>query len=227
MAGSPDAEEDGKQVIRFITFRIWRQNTLLKSLRQAMIKGGFEQLAPTVRVLCQPFAPIPPESLDAKVKRLVETQLRDRVEDTDGVAGGTTINNTFNTVVILHNFGEEDKSNLQDPVEYLERTYGGLRALLKDVYFNGDQPHNQTVRLNVADKTAEIHRDGDWRPISLPVVSSRMIGECTSYMVRGFNASTHGTNSDVRGFMGKHHLMGTDKELQTDIHQNLVQNSNP
>ena len=115
-------------------------------------------------------------------------------------------------------------SNLRPPVEYLEKTFEGLNELLNDVYFNKEKPQNHTVRINMADKTAEISVDGGWTPIELPAASGKMIGNCTTYMVQGFNRETHMHNDNVMDF---NCALGNIDErkmnpIKTSIHHKLM-----
>ena len=120
-----------------------------------------------------------------------------------------TVQNNHNTnnIIVLQNFGDEDLSYLSDPVEYLERTHVGLRALLHDIYFNAAQKQNYTVRVkasviaNASELVAEVHQNGNWKTTSMPVVADRMIGNCKTYIVGGFNAEAHHTNESVKEFI--------------------------
>ena len=109
------------------------------------------------------------------------------------------MNNNTNNIIIL-NFGQEDMSHLQPPLQYLERAFSGLRELLKEVYFNDHMPQNNTVRINLQMHTAEISSGGGWKPIALPEAASRMIEKCGRYMLSAYDSERHKTNDTVMDF---------------------------
>ena len=141
-----------------------------------------------------------------------------------------TVTNHHNTnnIIVLQNFGEEDLSYLSDPIDYLERTHAGLRALLHDIYFNASQKQNYTARIkencNAAELMAEVHQNGNWKTTSMPVVADRMIGNCKTYIVSGFNATAHHMNDNVKEFISNvvKRQEATDY-LRSDINHGLLE----
>lgn len=120
MAGAVETDADGKQLVQFMTFKIWRQNSLLKSLRSALLKGGLEQVAPNVRIFCQQAPPIHPKTLIERVERLVETNLR-QIE----VANPKPATIDENTQIVFQTsvvFAPTNDIILNDPSGYI---YGG------------------------------------------------------------------------------------------------------
>ena len=133
-------------------------------------------------------------------------------------------NHNHNNIIVLQNFGSEDLSYLSNPVEYLERTHNGLRELLHDIYFNNSQKQNFTARVNAIDLSAEVHQNGKWKATSMPLVVDRMIGNCKTYIVSGFNAEAHRSNEQVKEFISdvvKRHD-ATDF-LRSDINHGLLE----
>jgi len=136
----------------------------------------------------------------------------------------TIVNNTTNNLVIL-NFGNEDMSYLRPPAEYLERALEGMRALLDDVYFNDTKPHNHTIRINMAKKTAEVSiGDGEWKSIAIPDAACKMIDKCGNYMLAGFDSEIHKENDDVMDFSCslRRPGEGTLACVKDDIHHKLL-----
>lgn len=114
----------------------------------------------------------------------------------------TVINNntTNNNNTFILNFGQEDMSYLRPAVQYLERTFEGMRELLNDVYFNDERPQNHTIRINMSTRTAEAKETENWKPIELPAAITQMLDKCIFYMVTGYNGDVHKYNDDVMDF---------------------------
>ena len=129
------------------------------------------------------------------------------------------------TVVPLHNFGQEDTGYVT-PSEYVGKTLAGLRLLLADVYFHDDRKQNHTARLNVDQRAVEVHQNGDWTPLAIPVAFDRMVGACRSLFLQGFDRETHKSNDTVMDFMVTLCSPATEGALKADIMAGLVKRRN-
>ena len=212
-----------KHIIKFATIKFVLQNNLLRSLRVTLVKKGLGHVCDLAHIYCCiPFLVTPTrEQLETRVDRL-EGQVHDLS------LRPTTINNNINNVVVLQNFGDEDFSFLNDPREYLEKTLGGLRSIMKDAFFNDDQAQNHTARLNLATNVVEVHLNGEWKPTEMPLVADRMIGSCRTFIIKGFNPHVHQHSVDVKEFitsMNQNQTIVTEP-LRADISEGLIARQN-
>jgi len=181
----------------FDTNKFVRQNNLLRSMRTAFARAGLshEHLHLSTIKLPRKTAP----TADERVHQLEVNQATMAAELNElrlMVGRPTTINNN----IIILNFGHEDMSHLQPPLQYLERAFTGLRELLKEVYFNDGMPQNNTVRINLETHAAEISNCGGWKPIALPEAASKMIEKCGHYMLSAYDSERHKENDEVMDF---------------------------
>lgn len=220
--------KDDKRVLDFITNKYMFQNNLQRSLRLKLTKGDLNTVAESTYVFFTKLVTATRAQLEARVAQLEAqgaqleargTQLENKVTVLAQREPTTTINN----FVLLQNFGNEDMSYLQNPTEYLEQAFAGMRTLLRDIYFNDEQTQNHTVRINVATQKAEVHKNGEWKQITMPAATNTMIGNCRTYLIKGFNSDVHKDNDQVMDFVVS---LGQDKAtapLKSDINDGLVE----
>ena len=202
VANSQPSADGANRVVDVICIRIFRQDTLQRSLRTKLTRAGLASVCAQVFVRSMPKKAEEPAQPIASQTR----------EELEALAKKLSTNN----------FGHEDTSYLTNPAAYVEKTMAGLRMLLKDIYLNDDQKQNHTVRLNMAAQTAEVHQNGAWNPLAIPVASDRMIRNCRMHFLRGFNQETHKDNDAVMDFMVTLYTPATEAPLKADIAAGLV-----
>ena len=220
------SEDNNTHVVTIVCKDFFRQNGLLRSLRLKFAKHGLAQLCNQVHVFSIPH-PKPTTTLATQTREQLEarvTQLETQFKELNPVINNINNTNITNNIFI-QNFGFEDVSYLQNPIEYLEKTFAGMRTLLQDIYFNDDQKQNHTVRLNMAAHTVEVHRNGEWRPLDVPIAANAMIGNCKTYIIQGFNSDVHKENDNVMDFVCSLAKPTTTEPLQADIAAGLVKRS--
>lgn len=136
-------------------------------------------------------------------------------------ASSTTV---VNNNLIFLNFGNEDMSHVQPPLQYLEKAFDGLRELLNDVYFNNNMPQNNTIRINIAKNTAEVRYSDGWKAVAVLEAASKMIGKCGFYMLSAYDSERHKENDKVMefGFSLQNPGFGRTASITTDIHHKLL-----
>lgn len=219
--------KDAVHILNFITNKHSYQHSLQRSIRLALTKNGLGELCYTVHVYYNKQPVATRKQLEARV-----TQLEDSKQPTEAriaqlertISASTTTNIT--NIIVLQNFGNEDMSYLQNPTEYLEKTFEGMRTLMKDIYFNDAQTQNHTIRLNMATKKAEMHSDGVWKAIAMPVAKDRMIGNCRTYLIKGFNPEVHKNDDDIMNFTSSLGKEKTTSSLHTVINDGLLERNN-
>ena len=211
-----DTVADGKHVINIVTNKFTYQNNLQRSLRATLAKKGLGAMCAQASVFSNIIKGPTRQQMEARI-----TQLEDKVNvlEVREPAAITNVNN----FILLQNFGSEDMSYLHNPTEYLEKTFAGMRTLLQDIYFNDAQTQNHTVRINMSTKKAEVHTDGAWKTIAMPVAKDKMIGNCRTYLIKGFNSDVHKHNDPVMDFTASLYKAKTTVTLESDIHDGLFE----
>jgi len=214
---------NGIHTLNFITSKHMFSNSLQRSLRTFFSKSSnnLREICDQVHVYFSPLPTATRQQMEARI-----TQLEDRVNVLSTREPTVINNNNITNIIVLQNFGDEDMSYLQNPTDYLENTFAGMHALLKDIYFNDEQTQNHTVRINMTTKKAEVHNNGEWRTIAMPIAKNTMIGNCRTYLIKGFNSDIHKTNDDVMDFVV---TLGKDKTtapLHSDINEGLIERHN-
>lgn len=116
-------------------------------------------------------------------------------------------------------------SYLQPSKWYLERAFKGLSELVKDLYFNDNQPQNHAIRINVPHCSAEVRMNGEWKMVDLPEATTKMIKKCGNYMLSAYNSDMHKENEEVMEFGCSLHSPGKGKSafIRDEIHRELMQ----
>ena len=210
--------KDGVRSMNFITNKHSYQNNLLRSVRTALTKKGLSTLHDSVHIYYNKQPVATRQQLEARI-----VHLEDNFNAVVRAPTTNITNITNNNIIILQNFGDEDMSYLQNPTEYLERTFGGMRTLMQDIYFNDGQTQNHTVRINMATKKAEVHLDGAWKAIAMPVAKDKMIGNCRTYLIKGFNPEVHKNDDAVMDFASSLGKDKTTSSLHTVINEGLLE----
>ena len=217
--------KDAVHTLNFITNKHSYQGNLLRSLRLELTKKGLGALSNTVHVYFNKQPVATRKQLEARVTQLEDSQLptEARIAQLElSVSAPANVTNITN-IIVLQNFGSEDMSYLQNPTEYLEKTFGGMRTLMQDIYFNDSQTQNHTVRINMSTKKAEVHSDGVWKAIAMPVAKDKMIGNCRTYLIKGFNPDVHKHNDNVMDFTSSLCKEKTTSSLHTVINDGLLE----
>lgn len=180
--GQLQAETRSPPLIEF-TFdakKFVRKDNLHASLRTAFVKNGLQggdvhmdtlkipgPREPTIAELVQQAM--------AVERNQIATELQELRLLAEREIPPTIINNNNNVIIL--NFGCEDMSFLQPQRWYLERAFQGLSELVKDIYFNANQPQNHVIRINVPLCSAEVCMNGNWTKIDLPEATTKMISK--------------------------------------------------
>ena len=203
------------------TNKFVRKDHLLISLRKAFTNKGLQENSVSLATI-KIAAPKEPTIAEI-VKEMAKT--KDELQELRTLVGreAPTTNITNNNLIIL-NFGSEDMSYLQPSKLYLERAFKGLSELVKDLYFNANQPQNHGIRINVPLCSAEVCTNGEWKKVDLPEATTKMIGKCGNYMLSAYNSDIHKENDAVMEFGCSLHSPGKGKSafIRDEIHRELM-----
>ena len=221
-------------LFKFDANKFVRQDCIQRSLRTAFQKRGQPSEHVKVKTAPRPVAQPKQEPATATTTEVLLQQVLKELQDLRALHSRTTpvtvinnnnnSNNTTNNTTLILNFGQEDMSYLRPPVEYLEKTFEGMRELLNDVYFNDDKPQNHTIRINMRTRTAEASDSGGWKPIELPRAATNMLDKCRFYMISGYDGDRHKNNDNVMDFTCSLGNNGDRKRepLKAEIHHKLL-----
>jgi len=219
-----DSILDADHVCTFHTNKFVRQDNLRKSILRLFHKKGIHTDAPFSLSTIN-LAP-PKQTAEERITQ-IEAELKELRERPVTVT--TTINQHNNNNVIILNFGNEDMSYVHPPLQYLENAFNGLHELLKDVYFNDQQPQNHTIRVNMSSKTVEISANGEWKTIALTDASKKMIDKCGFYMLSAYDSERHKENDQIMDFSCALHdtsEKGLIAPFHNEIHHQLIHRAN-